>query len=334
MTTLALRRPTGLYLGLLSLVLALGLTSLNSGPLGHDLSVLVSAILSDEPSLMSETFWQLRLPRVVLALLVGATLAVAGVTMQAIFRNPLAEPGLTGASSGAALAAACVIVLAPFDQHPALLPLAAFVGALGTTSLVLMFPGSQSDSIASLLLLGIAINAIAAAGLGFLSFLADDFALRSLTFWQFGSLGKASWTELAWSAAAALPALVWLLRQGRTLNSLLLGERDAFCLGVSVERFKLVALLACSVCVGTAVACAGIIGFVGLVVPHLLRLCIGPDHRRLLLASALAAPALLLAGDTLARTIVSPAELPIGILTSLIGGPFFICLLFHRSRHA
>lgn len=324
-----------LYAGLMLLLFILALTAVSSGPLGNNVFALIEALWSKEPSILSETFWQLRLPRVALAIVVGTGLAVAGVTMQAIFRNPLAEPGLTGASSGAALAAAGAIVLVPFGAQPALLPLAAFCGALIATLVVLLFPVSEGNQLSSLLLLGIAINAIAAAGLGFLSFIADDFALRSLTFWQFGSLGKASWSEITWATAVAAPALLWLLAQGRTLNSLLLGERDAYCLGVPVRQFKVKALLACSVCVGTAVACAGIIGFVGLVIPHLLRLIVGPDHRTLLIASALAAPALLLAADTLARLLVSPAELPIGILTSLLGGPFFIGLLFRQSiRHA
>ncbi|WP_372747548.1 FecCD family ABC transporter permease [Litorivivens sp.] len=323
---------TKIYGILALLLLTLSVTALSSGPLAGNIISLVDALVSEDASILAATFWQLRLPRVVLALMVGSALAVAGVTMQAIFRNPLAEPGLTGSSSGAALAAATVIVLAPYENHAAMLPLVAFLGALLATLLVLSFPVSAGDQMASLLLLGIAINAVSSAGLGFLSFVADDFALRSLTFWQFGSLGKASWEDLAWATAIASPALGWLLCQGRVLNGLLLGERDAHCLGIDVHRFKVCALLACSVCVGTAVACAGIIGFVGLVVPHLLRLVVGPDHTRLLPASLLAAPALVLAADTLARTVVSPAELPIGILTALLGGPFFIYLLLQRSR--
>ncbi len=331
------RRDLHIYAALAALALSLAALAVLHGPLEGDVSALLAALLEDNPTLsqqrLASTFWHLRLPRVALALLVGVCLAVAGVTMQALFRNPLAEPGLTGSASGAALAAAAVIVFGGIDGLGFALPLAAFSGALFATLLILLLPADKG-SMATLLLLGIAINAIAAAGLGFLSFLADDFALRSLTFWQFGSLGKASWPEIFPAAAVALPAISWLLLQARSLNSLLLGETEAHCLGVSVQQFKLRALIACSICVGAAVACAGIIGFIGLVVPHLLRLILGPDHCRLLPASALAAPALLLAADSLARNLVSPAELPIGILTSLIGGPFFIYLLLSPKRNA
>jgi iron complex transport system permease protein len=327
-----------LYAALGVLLLVLSVQAVSYGPLESNIASLFSALAQSDPdpsqARLTATFWHLRLPRVALALMAGASLAVAGVTMQALFRNPLAEPGLTGSASGAALAAAAVLVLGLFEAQPFALPIAAFGGALCATALILLLPATHSGSIATLLLLGIAINAIAAAGLGFLSFIADDFALRSLTFWQFGSLGKASWPEILWASAFALPAMVWLLFQARRMNSLLLGEADALCLGVSVKRFKIGALIACSLCVGAAVACAGIIAFVGLVVPHLLRLLLGPDHRRLLPASVLAAPALLMVADAIARSAVSPAELPIGILTSLIGGPFFVYLLLRPQRNA
>lgn len=326
-----------LYAALACLLMILTLQAVSYGPLESNIASLIAALMQPEPDTaqaqLAATFWHLRLPRVALALLAGAALALAGVTMQALFRNPLAEPGLTGSASGAALAAAAVLVLGLFEAQPFALPIAAFLGALCSTALIVMLPAMHSGSMASLLLLGIAINAIAAAGLGFLSFLADDFALRSLTFWQFGSLGKASWPEILWASVFALPAMLWLLLQARRMNSLLLGEADALCLGVPIKRFKLAALIACSLCVGAAVACAGIIAFVGLVVPHLLRLLLGPDHRRLLPASVLVAPALLMAADSIARSVVSPAELPIGILTSLIGGPFFIYLLLRPRRN-
>lgn len=332
------RSDLWLYGSLGLLLLLLIVHAVSYGPMNSNVSSLFAALAQHEPdqnqARLAATFWHLRLPRVALAILAGACLAVAGVTMQALFRNPLAEPGLTGSSSGAALAAAVVLVLGPFENQSLALPIAAFGGALCATVLILLLPAANSGSMATLLLLGIAINAIAAAGLGFLSFLADDFALRSLTFWQFGSLGKAAWPEILWAFALALPAVTWLLLQARQLNSLLLGEADALCLGVSVARFKIAALIACSVCVGAAVACAGIIAFVGLVVPHVLRLLLGPDHHRLLPASMLAAPTLLMAADAFARNVVSPAELPIGILTSLIGGPFFVYLLLRPSRNS
>lgn len=337
MSAPAIRSGTALY-GLLAIfLLLLSGYAMVSGPVDSSLPAVIQALFANSGDAadqrLSLTFWHLRLPRVAMGLLAGSALAVAGVVMQALFRNPLAEPGLTGSAAGAALAASMVIVLGGMQAHPMLLPLAAFCGALVATVVVLLMPGTDGhQGIASLLLLGIAINAICAAGLGFLSFLADDFALRSLTFWQFGSLGKASWPELGWASLMSLPALLWLLCQWRALNSLLLGEAEAYHLGLDVQRFKIRALLACAVCVGAAVACAGIIAFVGLVVPHLLRTMVGPDHRRLLIGSALAAPCLLIAADTAARTLVSPAELPVGILTSLLGGPFFIYLLLRRSR--
>lgn len=281
----------------------------------------------------------IRLPRVLLALLVGGGLAVAGAAMQALFRNPLADPGLVGVSSGSALAAVAVIVLgtswlpalAPADGFG--LPLAAFLGGLLATTLIYHLATSAGRTdVATLLLAGIAINAMAMAGTGLLTYMADDQQLRTLTFWTMGSLGGATWSSVGICAPFIVLAALAILRLRRTLNLLLLGEAEALHLGVAIDRVKRWLVVWVALLVGTAVAVSGIIGFVGLVVPHLLRLLLGPDHRHLLPGCVLLGAGLLLAADLLARTVVAPAELPIGIVTALVGGPFFVWLLLRQRR--
>ncbi|HLT47254.1 MAG TPA: iron chelate uptake ABC transporter family permease subunit, partial [Rubricoccaceae bacterium] len=277
-----------------------------------------------------------RLPRVLLGLLVGAALGVSGAVMQGLFRNPLAEPGLVGVSAGSALTAVGFIVLGgglalpPLVQATAL-PLAAFAGGLAATWLVyrLATRGGRT-AVATLLLAGVALGALAGAGTGLLLFLADDARLRTVTFWSLGSLGGATWTALAGAAPPLLLALAGAAGLARPLNALLLGEAEAFHLGVRVERAKRLAVGAAALGVGAAVAVSGVIGFVGLVVPHLGRLALGPDHRRLLPASALLGASLLLLADLAARTVAAPAELPIGVLTALVGAPFFLWLLLRE----
>lgn len=273
----------------------------------------------------------IRLPRILLAAIVGASLAVSGAAMQGLFRNPLADPGLIGISSGAALAVAVMIVLVGSGAG-ALglygLSIAAFAG--GLISCLLIFRFAQlggAFSVTYMLLAGIAVNALAAAGTGFLSYLSDDQQLRTLTFWTMGSLGGALWPAVLVGATVVLPATVLLIANARQLNILLLGEQEAQHLGVDSARLKRIVIFCSALSVGAAVALSGIIGFVGLVVPHLLRLAIGPDHRLLIPSCALLGALLLLLADTLARTMMAPAEMPVGILTSLIGGPFFLWLL-------
>jgi iron complex transport system permease protein len=281
----------------------------------------------------------IRLPRACLALLVGVALAQAGALLQGLFRNPLAEPTLVGVSSGAALAAASVIVFAGAiaGRHaaavlPYALPLAAFVGGLATTMIIYRIGARHGTaSIPLMLLAGIAVNAIAFSLIGVLIYASDDRQLRDITFWMMGSLGGARWRSVAILAPLALVPLLlggWL---ARSLNALILGEREAGHLGIDVERVKRAATIGIALTVGSAVAASGIIGFVGLVVPHLVRLMTGPDHRIVLPASALLGAALLLAADLVARTAVAPAELPVGLVTSLIGGPFFLWLLLTRT---
>lgn len=270
----------------------------------------------------------LRVPRLLLAMLVGSTLASSGVTMQGLFRNPLADPGLIGVSAGAALGAVAAIVLGG-SSGSWLVAALAFAGGLTATSLVYVL-GRRRPGVANLLLAGVAINAIAMAGVGLLTFIASENQLRDLTFWTLGSLGGASWTRVATVAPWILLPLLCLPRAAHALNALLLGEGEATLLGFRPERLQPLLVGLVALAVGASVAFSGVIGFVGLVVPHLLRMVFGPDHRFLLPASALGGAILMVVADALARTVVAPGELPIGVLTALVGGPFFLWLLLRR----
>ncbi|CAH0186816.1 Hemin transport system permease protein HmuU [Pseudomonas sp. Bi70] len=330
----------GLLLALaLWLSLALGPVSL---PLGDTLRAalrLAGAPLAADGLQQAELILgQIRMPRTLLGLAVGAVLALCGVAMQGLFRNPLADPGLIGVSSGAALGAAVAIVGGaalggmPEVFAPYLLSLCAFLGGLVVTSLVYRLGRRNGQtSVTTMLLAGIALNALAFACIGLFTYLADDATLRTLTFWNLGSLNGASYARLWPLLLVTLAVALWLPRRAQALNALLLGESEARHLGVAVERLKRELVFCTALGVGAAVAAAGMIGFIGLVVPHLVRLLVGPDHRVLLPASALAGASLLLLADLFARLILSPAELPIGIVTALIGAPFFLYLLL-RGR--
>lgn len=281
---------------------------------------------------------QIRMPRTLLGLAVGAVLALTGVAMQGLFRNPLADPGLIGVSSGAALGAAVAIVGGgllgglPSGFEPYLLSLCAFVGGLVVTAMVYRLGRRDGQThVATMLLAGIALTALAGAAIGLFTYLADDATLRTLTFWNLGSLNGASYARLWPLLLITFGVALWLPRRAKALNALLLGESEARHLGFSVERLKRELVLCTALGVGAAVAAAGMIGFIGLVVPHLVRLLVGPDHRILLPASALAGASLLLLADLAARLVLAPAELPIGIVTALIGAPFFLYLLL-RGR--
>ena len=310
-------------------LLAVGLLSgLIVGAVPIGIGSLINGDLSDQ---QNAVLYSIRMPRVLLAAIVGMSLAVSGACMQGLFRNPLADPGLIGISSGAALAVAVMIVLInPLSGTFGLygLSVAAFVGGLVTSLLIFRFSRLAGGfSVTYMLLAGIAVTALAGAGTGFLTFLSDDQQLRSLTFWTMGSLGGALWDAVIVAASIVLPASILMIRHADALNLLLLGEDEARHLGVDTTRLKRLVILCTALSVGAAVAVSGIIGFVGLVVPHLVRLTIGPDHRLLIPASALLGAALLVVADTVARIVVAPAEMPVGILTSLIGGPFFLWLL-------
>ncbi|WP_018718060.1 FecCD family ABC transporter permease [Arhodomonas aquaeolei] len=280
----------------------------------------------------------IRLPRVVLGTAVGAALALAGAALQGLFRNPLADPGLIGVSTGAGLAAATAIVFSaaltavlPFLTPVLAVPAAAFAGGLAVTFAVYRIASTEGRTdIPTLLLAGVAVNAIAGAAIGLLVFVSDDQALRDLNFWMLGSLGGVTWARLAPVLAFIVVPALALMRFAGELDALLLGETEALHLGFDVERSKRRIVALCALAVGAAVALTGVIGFVGLVVPHLVRLSVGARHRLVLPLSAVLGSALLLAADLIARTVVLPAELPIGVVTSCIGGPFFLWLLIRR----
>jgi len=343
------QQPGALCIGLLTLAL-LGavMLALGSGAVAISPGQVVAILLQpfglqlpwDYELGQAAVLLQIRAPRVLMAILVGAALATSGAAMQGLFRNPLADPALIGVSAGAALAAVSVIVLGSslsaslgIVAIDGAVPLAAFCGSLAATLLVKRLATSEGRTdVATLLLAGIAIQAIAMAGTGLLTYLADDEQLRTLTFWTLGSLGGATWPALLFAAPLMLLAIIGIPLFARSLNAMLLGESEAGHLGFDTQRLKQLLILLVAAAVGAAVAVSGIIGFVGLVVPHLLRLVLGPDHHWLLPGSALLGATLLLLADLLARTLATPAELPIGIITALIGGPFFIWLLTSR-RH-
>ncbi|MGQ0697972.1 MAG: FecCD family ABC transporter permease [Panacagrimonas sp.] len=330
------------FAGLAAAVILAALFGMTTGTMNIPLSALWQALRSPADSAnlaISSVIWDLRLPRTILALLVGSALACAGAAMQGLFRNPLADPGLVGVASGAALAAVAAIVIGrgldlPPRWTPFLIPVASFVGGLAAASLAARLASVDGYTrTATLLLAGLAINAIAGAGIGLLIQIAGDTALREATFWLFGSLAKSGWPELSVAAPILLLVLFLLPREARALNTLLLGEAEAAHLGVNVEALKRRVTALIVLAVAVCVALAGVIGFVGLIVPHLLRLVLGPDHRGILPGAALGGAALLGFADIAARTWLSPAELPVGILTALIGGPFFLVLLLRlRTR--
>jgi iron complex transport system permease protein len=284
-------------------------------------------------------FWIIRLPRVLMAMVVGASLAITGAAMQGLFRNPLADPSIIGISGGGAMMAALFIVLGGGILY-SFIPLAGevgltiftFIGALLTTFLVftLSLRKGKSD-VATMLLAGIAINALAGAVTGFLTFLANDEQLRDLTFWSLGSLGGANWTKLWLTLSINLIPLALILLQAKKLNALSLGESEAGHLGIEVHKLKRLIVVATAIAMGTTVAFCGIIGFIGLVVPHILRTAGGANNQFVLWGSLLGGMVLLTLSDTLARTVASPAEIPIGVITALAGAPVFLSLLVKQK---
>ncbi|WP_051231904.1 FecCD family ABC transporter permease [Kaistia adipata] len=282
--------------------------------------------------------FDIRMPRTLLGAMVGAALALAGAMMQGLFRNPLADPGLVGVSAGAALGAVLVIVLGGAFLAPVMdflgigaLPIAAFFGGLGTTLLLYGIATRRGrTSVATMLLAGIALGAIAGAITAYLVFRSNDFQLRELTFWSMGGLGGATWNKLALSLPFIIGVFIAMPFTARGLDALVLGESEARHLGFNTQWLKSLIIFVVALAVGVSVAFAGIIGFVGIVVPHVLRLVIGPEHRTLLPATALLGATLLIVADMICRTIVAPAELPIGIVTATIGAPFFLSILLRK----
>lgn len=327
--------------GLLALLLV---GSLATGPLALSLGESLRALLAGQESGIEAhkilIVQEIRLPRTLLCIAVGGMLGLCGAVMQGLFRNPLADPGIIGVSGGAALGAALAIVLlAPLGQQLqsllgiGLLPLFAFLGGALTTTLVYLLGSREGGtSVTVMLLAGVAITAFSFAVIGLLTYLADDQMLRDLSLWQLGTLAAGKPADVALSLAALALLLLLFMRDADPLNALLLGESEARHLGVNVQALKRRLILLTAVGVGVAVAVAGMIGFVGLVVPHLVRLLAGPNHVKLLPLSALVGAALLLGADMLARTLLAPAELPVGIITALLGAPFFIWLLIKSRR--
>jgi iron complex transport system permease protein len=328
-----------LTLGLAGLLLAASVLSLTTGAAGLGMGDLVAGLSGEELSPGDRVvLFDIRLPRLALGMAVGAAMAVSGVLLQGLFRNPLADPGIVGVSAGAGLGAVLAIVLGGLlpsaliaTLGSAIVPLSAGLGGWLTT-LVLYRVATSGDrtDVALMLLAGIALAALAGAATGVLTYLADDRQLRDLTFWGMGSLAGATWRKLA----AALPLIVFALlvapRLARGLNALALGEAQAAHMGTDVQLLKRLAILSAAAATGAAVAVSGGIGFIGLVVPHLLRQAQGPDHRSLIPHAALLGAALLVLADLIARSIVAPAELPIGILTALIGAPVFLWMLLQQ----
>lgn len=338
----ALRRR--LVLLALSLALAVCcLVAVSAGALTIPPTHIISAIgaklglATNSDPFEQAALFDIRLPRLVLGLCVGASLGICGGALQAQFRNSLADPGLLGVSSGAACGAVGWIVLgasAPVWMHTAMaLPATAFAAALIATAIVYAIAASRGQTEGSTLLLaGIAVNALASAIMGFLTYLGNDAQLRSLTFWLLGGLSGVTWNEIFPVLPVFAVAIVGILLLARSFDVLALGEATAGHLGLSVETIRRITMSLTAAGVGAAVALTGIIGFVGLTSPHLVRLIAGPKHSYVLPAAALMGALITVLADTVARTIVVPAELPIGIVTSAVGAPFFIWLL-RRGSH-
>jgi len=320
-----------LLLGLFILLLILMIYSANSGALKLSFIQLMNMSFDDP---LWNIWCNIRLPRIILAIIVGMALASAGAVMQGLFRNPLADPGLLGISSGASLMVG-ITILFPAVFPPIMMlygkMVAAFAGSLFICALIYLYSLNEQCNLAKMILLGVAINAIIGAVMGGLSYISDESQLRQISLWSMGHLGKGSWDLVIVSLSLIFPALLCLIKLAHQLNILQLGDEDAHYLGINVERTKRYLLLLCAVLIGASVAVSGIIAFVGLVVPHMIRLQIGANHKWLIPGSALGGACLLLLADTLARTLVAPTEIPVGLLTSLIGGPYFLWLILRHK---
>ncbi|HPF12368.1 MAG TPA: iron ABC transporter permease [Flavobacteriaceae bacterium] len=337
-----IKSATVLLPALIGLTLLVALFSVRYGAVQLSLEEVFQSLRhafagTESTALNERIFMEIRLPRVLLCLLVGASLAVGGVLLQGLFRNPIVEPGLVGTSCGAAFGAALYYALGAtfhFNTGPWTLPLAACVGAICATFLVFVLAQSKrsgKSTIVTLLLTGIAINALFLSGVGFLSYIARDPQARSIVFWNLGTLSGANWNSVVIVGISTIGCILIALRYAKHLNALMMGEQEAQFLGVNIRKLKWRILLVNVILVAVATAFVGVISFVGLIVPHLLRILKGSDHRFLIVNSAIMGGLLLTAADLLARMALRPAELPIGIVTSIVGVPIFIFLLRKKN---
>ena len=290
-------------------------------------------------TLETEVLLNIRGPRITLAVLVGAALGVSGAALQGLFRNPLADPGLIGVSAGAALGAVSAIVflnaeLLPFQLGNYLIPLAAIISSSVVIGLIYTLTnGFKRSEITYVLLIGIALNALATVGIGVLTFISTDSQLRGLTYWMMGSFGAASWGLLMPAMIVIVIGIFTLIYNARKLDIMQLGEIEAYRLGIKVKKVKMMVILLSALMVGISVSLSGIIGFVGLVVPHLVRLIAGTNHTYLFAGSALLGITITVGADLLSRTAISPAELPVGLATSALGAPFFLFLVMRLRKN-
>ena len=320
------------------LLVLLLLVLLISFSLGSYSFPVLSILMGNTSEIETTIFSEIRVPRVILAAIVGASLSVSGACLQGLFRNPLADPGLIGVSAGAALGASTIIVFgssltSAFIFSTFLLPLSACLGSgLVILMLFLLTRGFGHQGVTYMLLVGIAVNAIASVGIGILTFISSDSELRSLTFWTMGSFGGITWSLLIPALIIIFISFLFLLPILRNLDILQLGESEAKRLGVNVKSLKYRIIFASAASVGASVSLSGMIGFVGLVVPHLLRLLSGVNHTYVVIGSALLGSSLMVFADLLSRLLIQPAELPVGLITSAIGSPFFLWLIFRINK--
>ncbi|ATG44222.1 ABC-type Fe3+-siderophore transport system, permease component [Phaeobacter piscinae] len=317
------------------------LLSIGMGPLNLSMSEVLSALasrltgaeLNEIEELNAAVVWDLRLARAVTAVIIGASLAACGAAMQGLFGNPLADPGIIGVSSGASLGAILVIVLGISSLGVWTLPFGAFVAGVITTMVIYAFSRPDGDGADSsrLLLVGIAINSICGAISGLMTYLATTDQLMSMTFWSMGSLSSARWLTVGITIVPAVVGLLFLQIWAKQLDLLALGERQARHLGVDVITLRRWLVVITALLVASAVSFSGTIGFIGLIVPHIVRLTIGPMHRYLLPLSALGGALLLMLADIAARTLDPPGEVPIGVLMGALGGPFFLWMIQRRK---
>ncbi len=328
---------------LVSGIVAIGMGALAISPLEvisivlHKIGISINVPFTTQ---QEQVLTIIRLPRVIMALLIGSTLATCGAAMQGLFRNPLADPALIGISSSASTATVLVIVMGSqlfagfqttLGQYS--LNVATFCGALIASVLVYRFSQQQGKTnVGIMLLAGVAINAISGSLTSFITLSATDQQLRSVTFWMMGSLGGANWITVAGILPFCLCCVAIMPFFAKALNAFSLGESDAAYLGVRTERLKTAVMMLCALGVGACVSVSGIIGFVGLIVPHIIRMAIGPEYKKLFIGSAIGGAVLLILADLVSRTITPPIEIPIGIITAMVGGPFFLYLLWREKK--